>query len=299
MLGREVCVETMIPNALINPRGGILADDQGLGKSITIICLILTNLRPQRHNKLSRCSLKTICGHKNPQKSLFIKHAKKTCRDIPIPKLSNIFDGVESSVQYNQNPINTRLEVASPFGGTLIICPTTLISQWLKELQSKITRNKCFDLYIYHGDHRIRETSTLYKYEAVLTSYQVLTLEAQTIVKNEIPVHKGKKSSLFHVYWYRLVIDEAQNIKNAETLMYNAVRSLQALNRWCLTGTPMQNSMEDLFSYCQFLRFEPYCSLDLFKQLVENPIILYPRFGFNRLRMILGHILIRRTKRTN
>jgi SNF2 family DNA or RNA helicase len=54
---------------------------------------------------------------------------------------------------------------------------------------------------------------------------------------------------LFHVMWHRVVLDEAQSIKNATTLAAHAAWSLHARHRWCLSGTPIQNSVDDLFSY--------------------------------------------------
>lgn len=47
----------------------------------------------------------------------------------------------------------------------------------------------------------------------------------------------------------RVVLDEAQSIKNAATLAAHAAWSLHARHRWCLSGTPIQNSVDDLFSY--------------------------------------------------
>jgi SNF2 family DNA or RNA helicase len=51
------------------------------------------------------------------------------------------------------------------------------------------------------------------------------------------------------VMWHRVVLDEAQSIKNATTLAAHAAWSLHARHRWCLSGTPIQNSVDDLFSY--------------------------------------------------
>jgi hypothetical protein len=58
---------------------------------------------------------------------------------------------------------------------------------------------------------------------------------------------------LFHVMWHRVVLDEAQSIKNATTLAAHAAWSLHARHRWCLSGTPIQNSVDDLFSYFKWV----------------------------------------------
>jgi hypothetical protein len=57
---------------------------------------------------------------------------------------------------------------------------------------------------------------------------------------------------LYQVKWHRIVLDEAQSIKNSRTLAANAAWGLVAQHRWCLSGTPIQNSLDDLFSYFRY-----------------------------------------------
>ena len=58
--------------------------------------------------------------------------------------------------------------------------------------------------------------------------------------------------------WYRVILDEAQCIKNKNTQSSKAAAELKASYRWCLTGTPMMNSVQELFSLIRFLRIRPY-----------------------------------------
>lgn len=66
-------------------------------------------------------------------------------------------------------------------------------------------------------------------------------------------MEKRPGGSLFAIRWHRLVLDEGQCIKNAKTLTAHAACALRARCRWCLSGTPIQNSINDLFSYFKFL----------------------------------------------
>jgi SNF2 family DNA or RNA helicase len=61
----------------------------------------------------------------------------------------------------------------------------------------------------------------------------------------------------FIIFWppHRVVLDEAQSIKNHRTLCAHAAWGLHAEYRWCLSGTPIQNTIEDLFSYFKFLKY--------------------------------------------
>eukprot|EP00850_Spirogloea_muscicola_P012718 SM000083S22765 [mRNA] locus=s83:377343:380340:+ [translate_table: standard] len=103
---------------------------------------------------------------------------------------------------------------------------------------------------------------------------------------------------LARIAWFRVVLDEAQSIKNARTQVARAVWGLRAKRRWCLSGTPIQNAVDDLYSYFRFLRFSPYDTVPSFRTLVKEPITRNARHGFKRLQAILRSVLLRRTKAT-
>lgn len=84
-----------------------------------------------------------------------------------------------------------------------------------------------------------------------------------------------------------MVLDEAQSIKNARTLAAHAAWGLHARHRWCLSGTPIQNSVDDLYSYFRFLRYEPYCHQRSFKTYVKDAILNNSEVGFKRLQAVL------------
>ncbi len=78
----------------------------------------------------------------------------------------------------------------------------------------------------------------------------------------------------------------------------------QAERRWCLSGTPIQNSIDDLYSYMRFLRYEPYARQSAFKTLIKEPLLQQPELGTQRLRAILKvcipltrHRLVRELKK--
>lgn len=93
---------------------------------------------------------------------------------------------------------------------------------------------------------------------------------------------KGKKAKdndldldagpLSRVRWFRVVLDEAQTIKNHRTQVARACSGLRAKRRWCLSGTPIQNSIDDLFSYFRFLKYEPYSVYSSFCSAIKHPI---------------------------
>ena len=67
-------------------------------------------------------------------------------------------------------------------------------------------------------------------------------------------------SSLHQIYWERIIIDEAHKIKARTTSTAKAVYALDSDYKWCLTGTPLQNRVGDLYSLVRYLQMEPYQS---------------------------------------
>jgi hypothetical protein len=97
----------------------------------------------------------------------------------------------------------------------------------------------------------------------------------------------GGGGLLFQIHWHRVVLDEAQSIKNPRTLAAHAAWRLAAAHRWCLSGTPIQNSVDDLYSYFKFLRYKPYSHHHSFKELIKDRIALNPEKGYQVLKVVL------------
>ncbi|KAJ7766803.1 SNF2 family DNA-dependent ATPase [Mycena metata] len=109
---------------------------------------------------------------------------------------------------------------------------------------------------------------------------------------------KPKVHPLFEVKWWRIVLDEAHNIKNRNTKNAVACCELQGKFRWCLTGTPMQNSVDELFSLLKFLRVKPLNDWERFNTQIAKPVKSGKGAGraMKRLQVVLQQIMLRRTK---
>jgi DNA repair protein RAD5 len=103
---------------------------------------------------------------------------------------------------------------------------------------------------------------------------------------------------LFGVHWERVVLDEAHLIKNASTEQARACCVLAARHRWCLTGTPVQNSLADVHSLLRFLRLSPWSDSGWWRRMVEAPYARGDPAPMRRLRDTLRAVLLRRTKAT-
>jgi SWI/SNF-related matrix-associated actin-dependent regulator of chromatin subfamily A3 len=134
--------------------------------------------------------------------------------------------------------------------GTLVVCPVSLVGQWVSEAKSKLTEGSTFKIYEYHGGNRIRSSAKLAEYDLVVTTFETLSSDFCRQLPRPTPsdptgsrVPKGCPCN--EINWFRIVLDESHKIKG-KSGMTNAVRVLSSMRRWCVTGTPMNNSFEDL-----------------------------------------------------
>ncbi|XP_024534461.1 DNA repair protein RAD5A isoform X2 [Selaginella moellendorffii] len=171
-------------------------------------------------------------------------------------------------------------------GGTLIICPMTLLSQWRSELETHVSSGT-FSVYAYYGPDRSRDSKTLSKYDVVLTTYGVVQSECN---------NSGDDGPIHNVNWFRVVLDEAHSIKANKSRVAQAVFKLVADRRLCLTGTPVQNKLEDMYSLFHFLRVEPWCNWGWWYKLIQKPYEEGDERGLKLLQAILKPLMLRRTK---
>ncbi|KAJ1405240.1 Zinc finger, RING-type [Sesbania bispinosa] len=167
--------------------------------------------------------------------------------------------------------------------GTLVICPPSVISTWVLQLEEH-THHGALKTYMYYGDRRTRKAKELKQYDLVLTTYSTLAVELPYCT----PVNMLK--------WRRIILDEAHTIKNINAAQSRAVIELKAKRRWAVTGTPIQNGSFDLYSLMAFLHFEPFSVKSYWQRLVQRPLNQGKDGGLTRLQVLMGAISLRRTK---
>ncbi|KAI3680653.1 hypothetical protein L6452_35426 [Arctium lappa] len=317
--------------------GGILADDQGLGKTISAIALILKERSPPSS------SVCTIQMKEQETETLNLVEDEEEDKEA-MPMLDKSMQDVEQCViATNGSSIehtNTSVQIKSCLAaGTLVVCPTSVLRQWNEELQSKVSSEANLSVLVYHGANRTKDPFELAKYDVVLTTYAIVSMEVpkQPLVDEDddetkkrsdflpIKISPGKKRKyppssdessrkdkkgtdnepsesidrpLAKLRWFRVILDEAQSIKNYKTQVARACWGLRAKRRWCLSGTPIQNSIDDLYSYFRFLRYDPLAVFKSFCSAIKAPIQRNPVAGYKKLQVILKTIMLRRTKGT-
>nr|CAD7409528.1 unnamed protein product [Timema poppensis] len=175
-------------------------------------------------------------------------------------------------------------------GGTLVVCPATLLGQWEGEVNSKCKRG-AVDVEIYHGSNREVKPRRLARRDIVITTFNlVLTEGSQKAIDNVSTNHK--KGVIHNIKWERIILDEAHVIRNHKSKTSQAVFQLRGRYRWALTGTPIHNKELDLYSLLKFLKCTPFDDYMVWKRWVDNKNLA----GQQRLKTVMNSIMLRRTK---
>ena len=175
-----------------------------------------------------------------------------------------------------------------------------LAIRWGREIAEKVSPSLGLSVYTHHGADRAKTAELLCNFDVVLTTYAIVGQEAGVKGKDKgkVKAKEKAKAPLGNVHWFRVVLDEAQTIKNAKTLSAQSCWKLWAERRWCLSGTPIQNSVEDLFSYFSFLKYGAYGNYHDFCRLIRDEIASNPEGGYKRLQAVLDPVMLRRTKQS-
>ncbi|KAL6187256.1 hypothetical protein ACLB2K_043370 [Fragaria x ananassa] len=311
--------------------GGILADDQGLGKTISMIALIQMQRSLQSKSKPEH-----LDNNKTEALNLDDDEDHVGCG------LDKVNNTEESDLKSTREASTSAqpFKKKRPAAGTLVVCPASVLRQWARELDEKVAEEAKLSVLVYHGGSRTRNPEELAGYDVVLTTYAIVTNEVpkQPLVdedeadeknvekyglSSDFSINKKRKKASFvskkgkkgrkgfdsssfecgsgplaRVGWSRVILDEAQTIKNHRTQVARACCSLRAKTRWCLSGTPIQNTIDDLYSYFRFLKYDPYAVYKSFYSTIKVPISRNSLQGYKKLQAVLRAIMLRRTKGT-
>ncbi|KAJ0970290.1 hypothetical protein J5N97_023167 [Dioscorea zingiberensis] len=197
-------------------------------------------------------------------------------------KLSNE-DGSQKSMSTSHTKTSAIVK-----GGTLIVCPMALLGQWKDELETH-SESGSISVFVHYGGDRTNDPKVVADNDVVLTTYGVLASAK----------YESGNVSIFHkIEWHRVVLDEAHTIKSSKTRVAQSSFALVSHCRWCLTGTPLQNNLEDLYSLLCFLRVEPWCNWAWWHKLIQRPYESGDERGLKLVKAILRPLMLRRTKDT-
>ena len=249
-----------------NNFGGCLADDMGLGKTLQTIALLQYVAGLHRHSTTNEVEeINDI-----PEIKISETRTNTTERQL------SIFDELEHL--NNAKPIAVN-EISIPT--SLVVMPTSLLHNWQNELKRFAPNLK---VYLYSGTKRLKsiDIHKVFKYfDVVITTYGTL--------RNDINL---LQTCTFH----HLILDESQYVKNPDSMIYKAVKQIKAQHKVALTGTPIENSLTDLWAQFNIVNEGLLGSLPSFQRAYINPIVKQNKSKEEALLRIIQPFLLRRTK---
>lgn len=180
---------------------------------------------------------------------------------------------------------------------TLILAPLSVMSNWSSQIKRHVKPEHELRVLTYHGTRkRLIDPKEIKNYDVVITTYETVMAEfwsKQGKSTNMVP----RSSGLFSVNWRRVVLDEGHNIRNPASKKAVATVNLSARSRWVLTGTPIINTLKDLYSLAKFLRLSGGLDrFELFNGALIRPVNQGDEHGSHLLQMLMGSICLRRRK---
>ncbi|KAK7385443.1 hypothetical protein VNO78_31163 [Psophocarpus tetragonolobus] len=180
----------------------------------------------------------------------------------------------------------TESPIAS--GATLIVCPAPILPQWHDEI-TRHTHHGSLKTCVYEG---VRDTSSsnmssslmdisdLASADIVLTTYDVLKED----LSHDSDRHEGDRhflrfqkrypvipTLLTRIYWWRICLDEAQMVENNAAAATEMALRLHSKYRWCITGTPIQRKLDDLYGLLRFLKASPFDRYRWWTDVIRDP----------------------------
>ena len=192
--------------------------------------------------------------------------------DMGLGKTIQLLAVIQSYLEEEKNP--------SP---SIVVCPSSLSLNWKNEIDKFAPNIKTL---VIHGnaEERANQIENIEKYNLVITSYDLL--------KRDIEEYKEKD------YKFKYIIaDEAQYIKNNNTQNAKVIKEIKADTKFALTGTPIENSLSELWSIFDFIMPGYLYSYRKFKEIYEVPIVKdNDEWVLKKLKMLIEPFILRRTK---
>lgn len=256
-----------------NGFGGCLADDMGLGKTIQTLAL----LQKEKDLYIATKALSLQPSFTQVQQQQEYK-----------PQL-NLFDTDHAALV--QQAIATDLTQHQAFNGeleesmrttiktSLIVVPNSLVYNWYNEAR-KFTPN--LKVLIYTGINREKNTNLFLQYDLVISTYGTVRVDVD-LLKN-------------YTFNY-IILDESQSIKNSQSQSARAVKQLRGSQKLVLTGTPIENSVSELWSQLAFINPGLVGNLQSFTERFVTPIERNKDvLKMQQLKAIIKPFVLRRTK---
>ncbi|KAG0565163.1 hypothetical protein KC19_8G169500 [Ceratodon purpureus] len=190
-----------------------------------------------------------------------------------------------------------RVEIEGECGATLVVCPTPILRQWQDEISRHVTAG-ALKVLVYEGVQKgatvvsgsLENSKTkqikivgahdLATSDLVLTTYDTLRADLSHVATSTHRIERSFRqpkrypvipTPLTRLKWWRLCLDEAQMVESVVSRATEMAMTLRATHRWCVTGTPIQRGLDDLYGLLRFLGAEPFDNKRWWTSVLKEP----------------------------
>ncbi|KAG7391797.1 hypothetical protein PHYPSEUDO_003417 [Phytophthora pseudosyringae] len=290
MLYRET--PSLVDTTARDTCGGMFCDEPGLGKTITMLALVLRT------------------------KGQFTRNARERLENATETTLDTSLRSAHSRDR------SVAAETLVSTGASLIVVPDPLVEHWKYQIEAHVAHD-ALRAFIDEGKDDLPANAELATYDVVVTSFSRLAKEWKlhrpaSALEKRMPERygfegpqrytdgtiRGEVSSLLTVLWVRVIVDEGHKLGGqTPTNLMRMARLVSAERRWVMTGTPTPSTLQSadlrfMHGLLVFFRNKPYGQLDgrAWTKAIARPFEQNEPIGFFRLQSLLSRIMMRHTK---
>ncbi|OAV86491.1 hypothetical protein PTTG_29875 [Puccinia triticina 1-1 BBBD Race 1] len=168
---------------------------------------------------------------------------------------------------------------------TLVICPLSTLANWEAKIHKHLDPNLT-KYAVYHGEERKKWTAHM------LRENNIVLVTYDTVAN----LYESRCDELFGAIWFQTILDEAHVIRDQATKQSRDILALESQRKLCLTGTPLQNHLSDLYTLLQFIRLDPWSRDEVWQTFIKPSIRHKSEKAIQLLQQLLATVSLRRLK---
>lgn len=239
----------------ITLKGGVLADEVGLGKTLSMISLILDNPSKEIKFKTINSTVKLNISKRNKKKKTIKGQIDSDLLNDECSETKTFTHDICDQEEQDENIIKCVCEDSNECHATLIICPNRLCCQWFDEINKYIKDNVDLNIILI---------TTITQYNKItkkdLYNADIVILSFSFIINERYIIKKETELCLDKINWYRVIIDEGHELlvnqiftKKKYREMQNEIYKFNGKYKWICTGTPLGNQHQSLDGILNYL----------------------------------------------